>query len=111
MDITERKRTEEKLEQNYKDLIQSQKIAKVGTWYLNVKTNEVEWSEELYKIYGFDSKLPPPPYTEHMKLFTPESWNCLSDSLERTRISGIPYELELETVDADGANRLDMGAR
>ena len=55
-------------------------------------------------MYGFDSSLPPPPYTEHMKLFTPESWELLSTSLANTRNTGIPYELELNTVRKDGSN-------
>ena len=69
-----------------------------------MSTNCVVWSEELYKMYGFDPALPPPPYTEHMKLFTPESWDRLSTSLDLTRTRGIPYELELQTVTAEGSN-------
>jgi diguanylate cyclase (GGDEF)-like protein/putative nucleotidyltransferase with HDIG domain len=53
-------------------------------------------------MYGFEPTAPPPPYTEHSKLFTPESWVRLSSSLEYTKKSGIPYELELESVAADG---------
>jgi diguanylate cyclase len=92
------------LAQNVKDLLASQKIAHVGTWRLDLATNQVVWSEELYRMYGFDPTVPPPPYTEHMKLFTPESWENLSTSLEHTRNTGIPYELELETVTAAGSN-------
>lgn len=103
LDITERKQIEVQLKQNIDDLLESQRIAHLGTWRLNLVTNHVVWSEELYKMYGFDPTIPPPPYTEHMKLFTPESWDILSTSLERTSTSGIPYELELETVKSDGS--------
>jgi len=66
--------------------------------------NEVVWTEELYKMYGFDPGLPPPPYTEHQKLFTPESWELLSKSLANTVETGMPYELELSTVREDGGH-------
>lgn len=92
------------LDQNLKDLLESQRIAHLGTWRLDLETNKVVWSEELYKMYGFDPTIPVPPYNEHMKLFTQESWNRLSKSLEFTKISGIPYELELEMVTKDGSN-------
>lgn len=92
------------LKKNVKDLLESQRIAHLGTWRLDLVTNEVVWSEELYKMYGFDPTFPVPPYTEHMKLFTSESWDRLSTSLENTRTTGIPYELELETVTKDGSN-------
>jgi diguanylate cyclase (GGDEF)-like protein/PAS domain S-box-containing protein len=103
-DKTIRKEIDEQLKQNFKDLLETQRIAHIGTWRLNVATNQVVWSEELYKMYGFDSTLPPPDYTEHMKLFTPESWKLLSSSLEKTRTLGIPYELELNTITKDGKN-------
>ena len=92
------------LKKNVKDLLESQRIAHLGTWRLDLATNEVVWSEELYKMYGFDPTYPVPPYTEHMKLFTSESWSRLTTSLENTRTTGIPYELELETVTKDGSN-------
>ncbi len=103
-DITERKRDETEREQYLKDLLESQRIAHIGTWRLNVETNHVVWSEELYKMYGFDPSIPPPPYTEHMKLFTSESWEKLSTALEITRTTGIPYEIELQTIKKDGSN-------
>ena len=81
----------------------TQKIAGIGSWELDLKTNEVFWTEELYNIYGFDSKLPPPPYTEHMKLFTPDSWEQLSSALNITLENGTPYELELKTIHKDGS--------
>lgn len=102
LDVTERNRAEEELRRKGKDLQESQKIAKLGSWRLNVQTNEVCWTEELYRMYGFDPSQPPPPYTEHMKLFTPESWELLSTSLARTVETGVPYELELEMAKPDG---------
>jgi PAS domain S-box-containing protein len=85
-------------------LKRTQEIAHLGSWHLDVATNEVRWTEQLYNMYGFDPALPPPPYTEHMKLFTPESWEKLSVSLAHTRETGIPYTLELHTVKKDGSN-------
>jgi len=96
--------SQNQLKQYAVDLLESQRIAHLGTWSLDLKTNQVLWSEELYRMYGFDPAFLPPPYSEHMKLFTPESWDRLSTALERTRTAGTPYELELQTVTADGSN-------
>ena len=104
IDLTERKKAEEALRKSEKDLKASQRIAHLGSWHLDLATNQVEWAEELYNMYGFDPTIPPPPYSEHMKLFTPESWEKLSAALARTRETGIPYELELETVRKDGTS-------
>ena len=95
IDITERKKAENALIRSERELKNAQQITHIGSWYLDLATNQVVWSEELYKMYGFDPALPPPSYTEHQKLFTPESWEMLSSSLAKTRETGIPYELEL----------------
>ncbi|MBU1043403.1 MAG: PAS domain-containing protein [Candidatus Omnitrophica bacterium] len=109
-DITEQKAQEndlrkakEKAERIAIELNKVQEITHVGSWYLNLATNEVVWSEELYKMYGFDCALPP-PYSEHMKLFTPESWERLSVALARTVEKGTSYELELVTVRKNKSN-------
>lgn len=104
MDITGLKCYEKELLERDEDLKESQRIAHVGSWHLNIATNEVTWSEELYKMYGFDPSLPPPPYNEHHKIFTPESWESLSKALSKTIETGIPYELELKTLRKDGSN-------
>ena len=100
--ITEFVKKEDILNKNLALLNYTQKIAGIGSWELDLKTNEVFWTEELYNMYGFDAKLPPPPYTEHMKLFTSESWEKLSSALNLTKEKGIPYELELKTIRKDG---------
>jgi PAS domain S-box-containing protein len=101
--VTEYVKNEQKLKRNVTLLNYTQKIAGIASWELDLTTNEVLWTEELYNMYGFDSKLPPPPYAEHKKLFTPESWEQLSAALQLTREKGIPYELELKTIRKDGS--------
>jgi len=101
--LIERKKAEEELHKSKDYLKEAQRIAHLGSWYLDVASNQVVWSEELYQMYGFDPALPPPPYTEHQKLFTTESWARLSTALPHTQDTGIPYELELELLRKDGS--------
>ncbi|RXP44783.1 PAS domain S-box protein [Lutibacter sp. HS1-25] len=110
-DITQRiqnekelKKAKEQAERNELELKKAQEITHIGSWYLDIETNNVIWTTELYKMYGFDPTLPVPPYTEHMKLFTPESWETLATALENTKQTGTPYELELKTVRTDGGH-------
>ncbi len=103
-DVTSLKNGESLVTKNSSLLKSTQKIAKIGSWELDLKTNEVLWSEELYNMYGFDPALPPPPVEEHMKLFTSESWETLAASLALATERGIPYELELITRRKDGEN-------
>ena len=102
-DITEYLKKEHSLDKNVALLNYTQKIAGIGSWELDLSTVEVFWTEEIYNLFGFDPQLPPPPFSEHMKLFTPESWEQLSDAISLTKEQGIPYELELTTLHKDGS--------
>ena len=93
------------LRRTVKDLGETQRIAHVGSWHLDLASNQVVWTKELYEMYGFDPSLPVPPYPEHMKMYTPESWERLSSALAHTRETGVPYTLELESIKKGGNNR------
>ena len=103
-DITRRKQAEEALRASEAELKEAQRVARLGSWSMDVKTGQVAWSDELYRMMGHDPSLPPLPYPEHGRIFTPESWARLSTELDKTVRTGVPYELELETVRADGSN-------
>ncbi len=104
-DIAERKQSEQTLSEKQELLLEAQRIAHLGSWRLDLATNQVTWSEELYKMYGYDPALPPPLYTESAKLFTAESWERLSNAIARAVETGIPYKLELEMISKAGNNR------
>lgn len=99
-DITERKRVEEALRRKSEELAEAQRLARVGSWRWDARTDTMTWSEELYSIYGIDPKLPPPSHEQHPTLFTAESWNRLQDAVRSTLQTGIPYELDLEFTGA-----------
>ncbi|MDY0288233.1 MAG: diguanylate cyclase [Sphaerochaeta sp.] len=105
VDITERKNSELLLQQNMADLLESQRIAHLGTWRMDLLTNQVQWSDELYAIYGYDSALPPPLFTQFAHLFTEDSWQRLMVAFSRIQTTGVPYELELEALTRDGKLR------
>jgi PAS domain S-box-containing protein len=53
-DITTIKETEAQLRQTQEDLNRAQRLAKVGTDVWDLQTSDIEWSEELYRIFGVD---------------------------------------------------------
>ena len=99
-DITERKRVEEVLRGKSEELAEAQRLARLGSWHWDARTDTMTWSEELYSIYGVDPKLPPPSHEQHLSLFTAESWNRLQDAVRSTLQTGTPYELDLEFIGA-----------
>ncbi|MDD2902065.1 MAG: PAS domain S-box protein, partial [Syntrophales bacterium] len=55
-DVTARKKAEEALRESERILKEAQEMAHLGFWHWNVKTGEVTWSEEVYKIFQLDLK-------------------------------------------------------
>ncbi len=94
----------EKAERNEIEMERAQKLAHIGSWNLDLATNRVNWSKELYKMYGFDPAFPPPLLNDSQKLFTQESWELLSSSIARTGETGTPYNIELKTIRKDRSN-------
>ena len=101
--IAERKLVEKDLKRSEIELRKAQHITHIGSFFLDLTTNEVTWTEELYKMFGFDPALPPPPLKESQKLFTPESWTLLSTSIVNTIKTGVPFEIELKTIRKGGS--------
>ena len=97
-DITERKRTQEALQQREMELTEAQRLAGLGSWQWEQRTDTVIWSKELYHLMGIDPTLPAPSYKEHAHLFTAESWERLQRAVQEALQTETPYELDLEVV-------------
>jgi diguanylate cyclase (GGDEF)-like protein/PAS domain S-box-containing protein len=55
-DVTKEKENEKKLKKVFKQLQQTQKMAKIGLWEHHHISDKIEWSEEVYNIFEIDSK-------------------------------------------------------
>ena len=103
--ITERKRAELELVSAYESLKDAHRLAHIGTWDWVIETDTVTWSEELCNIAGWDPSLPAPTYAELPRIYTPSSWDLLSNAVTKALTTGEPYNLELEMIRPDGSIR------
>ena len=101
-DVTERRRAEEALGRREAEFREAQRVAGVGSWECTLKTGEITWSDELYRINRFDPKRPLPQFENLERFYTPESWARLRAAIEDARQNGRSYELDLEQIRTDG---------
>ncbi len=104
-DITDRRKADEMLRINEASLNEAQSLSHIGSWTWVVKTDTVQWSDELYKITGVDPHQPPPAFADHSSLYTKESWEILRRAVEKAVHTGKPYDLELDMIRPDGQIR------
>jgi hypothetical protein len=101
-DIQRRKEAQAALKASETDLRNAQRLAGIGSWTWNLRTDRHTWSEEVYRIYGRDPSLPPAIYPEVQEYFTPDSWARLAAAVETGLAKGTPYECDAEIVRPDG---------
>lgn len=51
--------SEKKLKDNAERLLRAQRIAKIGEWNQDIKTDVRVWSKPLYELFGIDTSTPP----------------------------------------------------
>lgn len=90
--ITERKVSEIKLTESNKRLEQAQRIGGIGDWDYNVVTGEMEWSEQVFKIYDRDVSLGSPTFKQLREYHKDDvKTNTI---ITRAFKKGLPYEVD-----------------
>jgi diguanylate cyclase (GGDEF)-like protein/PAS domain S-box-containing protein len=107
LDITERKSTEEKMLIATQLLNESQQIGKLGGWKLDLKTGDLFWTDETYRIHDTSPEEFNPSVDAGVDYFLPESKEVISKALDEAVNNGIGYDLELETYTTKG-NKIDI---
>jgi diguanylate cyclase (GGDEF)-like protein/PAS domain S-box-containing protein len=105
-DITKRREAEESLKRSEASLAHTQRLAHLGGWEWNVETDEVSWSEEVYRIYGLAPRSVVPTFERLMGLVHPEDRELVKRAIDEALYGGKPYEVEHRVVRPDGEVRV-----
>ena len=71
-DITERKKAEQELRRSEGYLTEAQRLTHSGSWAWNVHTYDTFWSQEMYRILGYDPKTTKPTLSSFLDRIHPE---------------------------------------
>ena len=91
-EIEERKQAEEALQESQHDLTRAQAIAHIGSWRLDVRRNELLWSDETHRIFGIP-KGTPLTYEAFLDTVHPDDREYV-DKKWQAAIRGEPYDIE-----------------
>ncbi len=105
-DITERKLAEEQLKRSEASLAEAQRIAHLGNWEWDLRTDDVRWSDETYRIYGFPPGGFAPTADTFWRLVHPEDLEAVRRALRGALEEGKPYDIEHRIVRPDGTERV-----
>lgn len=101
-DISMSKENEKQLEQSRDFLNRSQAIAHVGSWHLDLKKNVLTWSDENYRIFGFEPGEVAPTYETFVNCVHPDDREYVNNTYTHAIENKIPYEATHRILRKDG---------
>ncbi|MEJ0036572.1 MAG: PAS domain S-box protein [Gammaproteobacteria bacterium] len=102
-DITESHLAAEKLQRSYQSLLEAERLARIGSWRLDLASRRFSCSDMLYELNGADPAGPPLTPSDISKLFTHEEQQLVSAAIARCASTGEPFELTVQHLRLDGA--------
>ncbi|MFZ6817146.1 EAL domain-containing protein [Undibacterium sp. Ji22W] len=101
-DISDRKRVEEDLATSRRLLSECQSIAQIGGWEIDLRTHQLTWTDETYRIHDTTPEEFNPTIDAGISYFLPESKERLIAAIARATEYGDTYDLELEKFTVKG---------
>jgi PAS domain S-box-containing protein len=81
-------------------------ISSVGHWRLDLVTNRVAWSDEVYRIHGVERAGFDPSLGDALSFYHPDDRGPLADGLGRAAETGEGFESRFRLIRADGQERV-----
>jgi PAS domain S-box-containing protein len=95
-DITEDKLAQIALHERARDLRESERIGRMGSWRLILKTGELTWSEEVYRLMDHDPSLPVLNFAAQPEIIEEASNRRLQAAIEHCIATGECYEVDVK---------------
>ena len=104
-DISERKRVEAALRVSNWRLEQAQRIANIGSWEWDIVTNDLAWSDQIYRIFGLAPQEFGASYPAFLERVHPEDRSHVEESVRRAIEERAPYSIDHRILLPDGEIR------
>ncbi len=105
-DITEPKRAIDELQRIKGVLAELQRIAHFGTWVVDLETDRLIWSDELYRIYGVSPDVFVPTPSAFAALIHPDDRSAVMAWINAIRSRATPGPVEFRIIRPDGTIRV-----
>ncbi len=105
-DISERRKVEHEFRYNQLMLNKAQEISHVGSWDWNLKNNKLEWSDEVYRIFGYEPQEFKANYNAFLDSLHSEDRDSVINAVNAALGIEKKYDIEHRIVRPDGEERV-----
>ncbi len=104
-DITVRRKTDERIRLSEARLREAQRVARIGSFERDLKTNEGVWSDELYRIFSIEPT-DSLAYKTFLDRVHPDDRDRVIDLARRAAEEGGDFDSQYRIVRPDGVERI-----
>ncbi|HEU0067943.1 MAG TPA: PAS domain-containing protein, partial [Nitrospiraceae bacterium] len=97
-DVSEKKKAEEELTQQRRHLVDAQTLAHLGSWGWDIDTGEVQWSDELFRIFGHEPGSIHVTYDTFLAALLPDDHDRVLAAINAALAGKMSYDIEYRIV-------------
>lgn len=97
---------ESELRRSRENMKEAQRIAGLGSWVLDLRSDALDWSDEIYRIFGLEPQAFGATYTAFLEHVHPQDRERVEQAVQESLSGDAPYDLDHRIVRADGGERI-----
>jgi PAS domain S-box-containing protein len=106
LDLSEQKRAEEALRGSEAYLLEAQRPTRTGSWAWSPVAGDIRyWSEECYRVLGFDPAESPPRFKTFFQRIHPDDQAATRERFEKAIRDKADFQMDYRIVHPDGETR------
>lgn len=102
IDVTKRNLLLQQLQESEQLHKQAQALTHIGNWVWEIDTNHIEWSDEMYRIYGLEPQSERINFDRFISLVHPDDRESRIKEIQQSLATGIAEDYLLRIVNPDG---------
>jgi PAS domain S-box-containing protein len=103
------RREQDKIQETRLALAEAQRVAHIGSWEWNVRSGDIWWSDEHYRIYGHEPGAIEPSYFAFLNGVHPDDRAMIRSTVDTAQGGQQCYDAEYRIVRPDGCIRVIHG--
>ena len=105
-EVEERRDIEARLQQQQVHLVEAQRLANFGSWSWDIASGRVDWSQQIYEIYGARPGDFHGTFEDYLERVHPDDRERVRATISATMQSGNSFRLDERIVRPDGEVRI-----